>query len=201
MREKLQTIVYALRQRWFVHVLILLGVAFIIGAIFSVLTPTPPPNPDNQWNGVAPGYLFSEKQVAQTLGEPLSTTETALGTERTYKSDFPIIPHEVVTDKKNRVVLIKEQLPPNATETVTDYEKRLGTTSLSLYVAEAVSAQAHVFLKTGLILISYSTDNVVREKWYITPTTEELFWKQWEGSFTKEPSSHPEPAPPEEPPY
>jgi hypothetical protein len=197
--NKLLILLQMIKKRWFISALTLFGIAFVVSSILSVFTPTPPPNPDNQWRGVAPGFVLSEEKALEALGEPLSKVETPEGARRTYKSDYPIIPHEVVSDTKNKVVLIKEYLSPTTTETVADYNTRLGKADLSLYVEGATGIEAHVFLKTGLILINGSVSQIVREKWYFTPTTEEFFFKTWGSSFTREPSSHPEPASPPEP--
>lgn len=193
MQQTLKNLSQFITKNWFSLGIIALGVLLVVGAILSVLAPTPPPNPDNQWHGVAPGFAFSKENITAQLGEPLKQEPTANGTKYSYESVYPLLPHEVLVDKNNTVTTIKEYLPPETTQTVAEYEQRLGKADLELYIVGDVAPKAHIFLKTGLITISYPIDGIVREKWYITPTTEELFFKTWGEQFSHRPIGHAEP--------
>lgn len=177
----------------------LFGVAIVfilISAVLRMLTPPQAPTSEfNSWqNEITPGYT-NISEIPDSLGSPISQAETADGTQYSFESTYPPLPHEIVTDPNGTVLFIKEYTPIESTENLLEYITSLGRADFTLKdINSGYSLDAHVYLEEGIVVLAHIADGSVQQKWYFVPTTAEIFLASWGRNLNTE-ARGPETAP------
>jgi hypothetical protein len=176
-----------LREYWYVWFLAGMFILFAIAQVLRSLTPPPPP-PDqaNTWQGITPGVSKID-QIQQKLGQPIGVEETTDGSKLSYTSHYPSIPNQVVVDKTGTVSFIREQISYDPNHNLQTYLTQYGQPDLQLfYDTLGDGTRANVFLDEGVVIMTHPQNSAVLEKWYFTPTTQELFMQSWGTSLSAE---------------
>ncbi len=180
------------KKNWVLPAIAISAVLLLIITFIRLFTPeTQPPLQENSWNGVTPGYSFTQK-VSEELGEPISVNMVGNAKEVSYKSVFPSKPNTILVSDNGIVEFIKEHVTYDSKHTVENYLPKLGQPDFVLFAPEiSIGVQAHVFLSKGVVLIAHSKDNSVEQKWYFAPTNKDSFMFTW-GKELSESFSNPE---------
>lgn len=166
-------------EYWYVFVLIGIFILFVIAQILRLLTP-PVPIKENTWQGVTPGYS-TIKQLQEQMGEASRVEELESGQRLYYPPNYESKRfNEIETDESGTVVFIKELVEFDEEHTLADYTEAYGDYDLRLHPSSfAPSVYAHVFLDEGLVIMAHVDRNIVEEKWYFDPVSEEVFLESW----------------------
>jgi len=172
----------------FILVGIFFAIVVLISTIFRLITPEPVPTSEfNAWGGsVTPG-VSTVQDAAAVFGEPIDSENSDLGTKVTFASDYPEVPHEVITTENGTIMFVREHLAPDYEKNVSEYISEMGIPNLILKDQDSkMSLNANVFLQAGVVILSHVSDGTVEQKWYFIPTSEELFLASWGKNMTYE---------------
>lgn len=183
-----------IRKYSFLLFLGLLTLLFVVGLILSSLTPPIPRDQPNEFAGLVPGYHYSNKQIEEQFGKPIRSESSIYGKELSFQSSYPLLPHEVVLNSDEVVLFVRERIPETTEENISSYIDQWGEPDLRLYVPDVLSLEASVFLEKGVVIIAHRGDGSLEQKWYFSPTTEDVFLSSWGGTLSQEPETHPHPA-------
>lgn len=172
------------REYWYVFFIVVMIAILAIAQILRSLTPNIPIQ-ENTWEGITPGYSRLQ-DVKNKLGEPISQSQTELGTELLYKPQFESkLTQTVLLDKNEKVEFIKEWILPDERHTLEWYVEQFGPYDLKLHkFAFAPSVYAYIFLNKGVVIFAHISSNVVEEKWYFQPMSKEEFLSSWGEDLT-----------------
>jgi len=159
-------------SHWYYTLAISAFVLMLAALALQALTPKPEKVVPDAISA-KPGDTFSVKK----LGEPLESFTTENNeTGYRYASDFAAYPNEVVVDAENTIQFVKEFITFDPDHTLAQYAEQYGQPDLELFDSNSPdSVRAHVFLTAGLVVVAHIDGDVVEQKWYFIPTTEELF--------------------------
>lgn len=168
----------SIRKHWLKYFLIANVLIVAISVVVNILFPYVPVEP------VAPSEdpIIGQKFSLTPLYNPeliLSYEETPRGTEYKLKSEFPAVPHIVVTNKNDEVIFVKKTLLHSTNQFLEEYILNYGQPDLVFhmpYWSEFV--EVHVFLDEGLAIVAHIKGNV-EQIWSFSPTDEESFLELW----------------------
>lgn len=166
-------------QYWYVLLLFFAFIVIAISTIIRIMTPAEIPIQDNSWGGITPGYSTIDQVVAQ-LGEPIDQENTVDGKRNYFKSDYPTLPNQVVSNSEGIVKFIKRYVSYDTEHTINQYVNKYGSADLELIDQETGdSFNAYVFLDQGIVVIAHIFDGTVNQIWYFEPTSKESFLSSW----------------------
>lgn len=177
----------AAEKTWIIRLLIVLAVTIVISIIYTMISPNSVPVQQNSWGFVTPGYKLSE-QAIQQLGEPVAVKETEDGTENSYKSAYPSLPHTITVDQNSIVKFVKEYVNYDENHTLQTYTSKFGDPDLQFIgFGYTDTSTANVFLDEGFVVFTHPQGNIVESKWYFEPTTQETFLAGFGAEFLEPP--------------
>lgn len=195
----MKNVLFFLRRRWYLGLLLLL---LLLALVFRILTSQLPTasQPVTTWNGIIPGKTTLD-EIRAKLGQESGRRQVDGQTIIEYKSAYPDFPNDIYTTD-NVAGLVRQRIPPDKSNTYSDFLSSLGKEDLIVYTSEFEELfPLYVFLKKG-IAVGVGPNGILMEIWYFAPTTQEDFLSKYGSLFsTSVPvETEGEPGPPVPPP-